>query len=182
MSEKDKTLKNADSDELEKTSGFKVTKGEDGVARITITKGVSENIMGVQDEKLAMCLQDQITRCIIITDRDNPVDLIHSKMHLIKGLEPTNELEALLVTQMTSVHFMAMDMMRRAIIKDQTVAGTTDNLNRANKLLSLFTRQAETLQKLRGKGQQSITVKHVNVSGGGQAIVGDVHHKGGCDG
>ncbi len=35
--------------------------------------------------------------------------------------------------------------------------------------------QVETLDKHRGKSQQKITVEHVNVEAGGQAIVGNVH-------
>ena len=38
----------------------------------------------------------------------------------------------------------------------------------------LYTRQLEALDKHRGKGQQKITVEHVNVHAGGQAVVGTV--------
>jgi hypothetical protein len=38
-----------------------------------------------------------------------------------------------------------------------------------------FTAQLEALQRYRGKGQQKVTVEHVNVNAGGQAIVGTVH-------
>ena len=34
--------------------------------------------------------------------------------------------------------------------------------------------QLEALQRYRGKGQQKVTVEHVNVNAGGQAIVGTV--------
>ena len=42
-------------------------------------------------------------------------------------------------------------------------------------LLRTFTAQVEALQRYRGKGQQKVTVEHVNVNAGGQAIVGTVH-------
>jgi hypothetical protein len=35
--------------------------------------------------------------------------------------------------------------------------------------------QVEALQRYRGKGQQKVTVEHVHVHAGGQAIVGAVH-------
>jgi hypothetical protein len=41
--------------------------------------------------------------------------------------------------------------------------------------LRTFTAQVEALQRYRGKGQQKVTVEHVNVNAGGQAIVGAVH-------
>ena len=47
--------------------------------------------------------------------------------------------------------------------------------NLAVKLLRTFTTQLEALQRYRGKGQQKVTVEHVNVNAGGQAIVGTVH-------
>ena len=48
------------------------------------------------------------------------------------------------------------------------------NINQANKLMRTFTAQIEALNKYRTKGKQKITVQHVNVNEGGQAIVGDV--------
>ena len=40
--------------------------------------------------------------------------------------------------------------------------------------MALYARQLETLNKHRGKGQQKVTVEHVHVAEGGQAIVGNV--------
>ena len=40
--------------------------------------------------------------------------------------------------------------------------------------MTLYAKQLETLNKHRGKGQQKVTVEHVNVAAGGQAIVGNV--------
>ncbi len=48
-------------------------------------------------------------------------------------------------------------------------------VNRATKLLRTFTAQVETLNRYRGKTtEQHVTVEHVNVHQGGQAIVGAV--------
>ena len=49
------------------------------------------------------------------------------------------------------------------------------NVNRAVRLMRVFTEQAETMMKLKGKSsQQRVVVEHVNVAAGGQAIVGTV--------
>ena len=48
-----------------------------------------------------------------------------------------------------------------------------------NKLARTFTRQVEALKKYRSTGEQTIRVQHVNVSDGGQAIVGNVQTGGG---
>ena len=44
----------------------------------------------------------------------------------------------------------------------------------AVKLLRTFALQVEALQRYRGKGQQKVTVEHVHVHAGGQAIVGAI--------
>ena len=48
-------------------------------------------------------------------------------------------------------------------------------LNRATKLLRTFATMAECLRTYRGGGQQKVTVEHVTVQAGGQAIVGTVN-------
>jgi hypothetical protein len=48
-----------------------------------------------------------------------------------------------------------------------------------NKLARTFTTQMEALNRYRGKGQQKMTVEHVHVHEGGQAIVGNVTKGGG---
>ena len=53
------------------------------------------------------------------------------------------------------------------------------NGNLAVKLLRTFAAQTEALQRYRGKGQQKVTVEHVHVHTGGQAIVGSVSQSGG---
>ena len=40
--------------------------------------------------------------------------------------------------------------------------------------MTLYAKQLETLNKHRGNCQQKVTVAHVNVAAGGQAIVGNV--------
>jgi len=48
------------------------------------------------------------------------------------------------------------------------------NLNSANKLSRTYSTLVEALNRHRGKGQQKMTVEHVHVYEGGQAIVGNV--------
>jgi len=48
-----------------------------------------------------------------------------------------------------------------------------------NKLARTFTSQIEALKKYRATGEQNIRVQHVNVTDGGQAVVGNVQTGGG---
>jgi hypothetical protein len=81
----------------------------------------------------------------------------------------------MLAAQMTAVHNMAMEMPNRAMKSGQPVDAVDRNVNRVTTLMRTFTTQIEALNKYRTKGQQKITVQHVNVEKGGQAIVGDVN-------
>jgi hypothetical protein len=87
-------------------------------------------------------------------------------------------LEGLLAAQMVGTHNLAMQFLARAVLKDQTVDGVNMNVDRANKLLRTFALQMEALKRYRGKGEQRVIVKHVNVHEGGQAIVGAISHSG----
>ena len=51
--------------------------------------------------------------------------------------------------------------------------------NLTNKFMRTYTMQVEALARRRRKGDQNITVKHVHVHAGGQAIVGNVSHRDG---
>jgi hypothetical protein len=64
----------------------------------------------------------------------------------------------------------------------QTLEGRRENLNQANKLARTYATLIEALNRHRGKGQQKVTVEHVHVHAGGQAVVGMVETLGGGDG
>ncbi len=54
-----------------------------------------------------------------------------------------------------------------------------DSAERAfNKLARTFASQVEALKRYRTGGEQKVTVEHVTVNEGGQAIVGNVSHGG----
>jgi hypothetical protein len=103
------------------------------------------------------------------------IDQFNFSVKFLNGMNPQNPLEGILISQMAGTYFLSMEFMRRAILKDQYVDEIEANTSRAIRLMSLFTRQMEALEKLRGKtGNQKVTVEHVYVNAGGQAIVGNV--------
>ena len=103
---------------------------------------------------------------------------INAALAVIGGLQPENEVEALLAAQMAATHGLAMIMLGRArrveLLAQIEVQGSL-----AVKLLRTFTMQAETLAKLRRGGGQTVRVEHVHVHSGGQAVVGNVGTGGG---
>jgi hypothetical protein len=73
----------------------------------------------------------------------------------------------------------SMECYRRTMIGEQSFEGRRENLNQANKLSRTYATLLEALNHRRGKGQQKLTVEHVHVHSGGQAVVGTVETLGG---
>jgi hypothetical protein len=76
--------------------------------------------------------------------------------------------------ELIAAHNAAMECYGRAMIGEQTFEGRRENLNQANKLSRSYAVLLEALNRHRGKGQQKVTVEHVHVYAGGQAVVGVV--------
>ena len=110
---------------------------------------------------------------------ENNVRKQQSCLEAMAGIAPNDETEGMLATQMIACHSAAMECFRRAMFQDQTFVGRNQNLNFANKLARTYALHMEALDKHRGKGQQKVTVEHVHVHQGGQAIVGNVASGGG---
>lgn len=89
------------------------------------------------------------------------------------GIKPANEIEGMLAAQIVATHNAAMLLLLR-LTSAETVRQQDSAGNLATKLLRTYTMQLEALQRYRGKGQQKVTVEHVHVHSGGQAIVGAV--------
>ena len=74
-----------------------------------------------------------------------------------------------------------MDMLTRAKwTKDGTLLEIYGRL--ASRLLRAYTEQAQVLAKLKRGGEQTVRVEHVHVHASGQAVVGNVNHRGGGNG
>ncbi len=91
----------------------------------------------------------------------------------VAGLEPKDEAEAMLAAQMAAVHNATMASARR--LKMAETSQQQDSAERTfNKLARTFVAQMEALKRYRTGGEQKVTVEHVTVNDGGQAIVGNV--------
>lgn len=74
---------------------------------------------------------------------------------------------------MAVIHMATMTCGRR-LNKVENVPQQDSAVNALIKLGRTFTTQMEALNRYRSGGEQKVTVQHVNVSEGGQAIVGNV--------
>ena len=99
-------------------------------------------------------------------------------LSMVKGIEPKDEVEAMLAAQMAAVHNATMTYARRLNNSD-TFMEVAAAERTFNKLARTFTTQVAALKNYRTGGQQKMTVEHVHVHDGGQAIVGNVQGGGG---
>src|SRR5262249_15538765 len=103
---------------------------------------------------------------------------INFLLSVITGAKPKDQFEAMLAAQMAAIHTATMKFTRR-LANVETIA-EQDSAERAlNKLARTFATQMEALKRYRTGGEQKVTVQHVSVNEGGQAIVGTVNQAAG---
>ena len=94
-------------------------------------------------------------------------------LSVVKGVEPRDEIEAMLAAQMAAVHRATMTFAHR--LNHVENIQQQDSAERAfTKLARTFAAQMEALKRYRTGGEQKVTVQHVTVNEGGQAVVGHV--------
>jgi hypothetical protein len=99
---------------------------------------------------------------------------VNFMLAVIKGIEPRDEIEAMLAAQMAAVHMASMRFARR-LANVENIPQQDSASNAFNKLMRTFAAQMEALKRYRSGGEQKMTVQHVHVADGGQAIVGNVN-------
>lgn len=144
-------------------------------------KGELKSIGGSQSDYWNNTLASQAVQALWVknSDASQREQQMSATVAALVGIAPKDELEGMMAAQLTASHNAAMECYRRAMIGEQTFEGRRENLNQANKLSRTFTALLDALNKHRGKGQQKVTVEHVHVHQGGQAIVGAVETPGG---
>ncbi len=136
-----------------------------------------QDAIGSVEDFLEAHLGNEVFNALWLGDgltKDQTAERLVLAYALLQGIKPQGGIEGMLGAQMVAAHSAAMECLRRAMIPEQTLAGRDLNLKHAEKLLAIYARQVEVLDKHRGKGQQKVTVEYVNVEAGGQAIVGNV--------
>ena len=104
------------------------------------------------------------------------------------SIQADNSMEKMLAHQMALAHSMAMKIgdaamgevinMQRQATRDGLKPGAATELQRLTnsvaRLMATYQQGMLTLQKLKTGGNQTVTVQHVNVGAGGQAVIGNV--------
>lgn len=145
------------------------------------SKGKFQMLGGSHSDAWNIVLADQAAQSL--WTGNSPSDKCDSQFNAtvaaLAGIRPKDELEGMMAAQLIAAHNAAMECYRRAMLTGQTLEGTREALNQANKLSRTHATLLDALNKHRGKGQQKVTVEHVHVHTGGKAVVGTIEQKGG---
>jgi hypothetical protein len=141
-----------------------------------MTKFMAE-ISGSVSEKFTSVLINQVLRTLWLreADKESKNDQIAATIAAMQAIRPRDPLEGMLTAQMIATHNAVMQCLHQAVALKAYPQRQQENLNMANKLTRSYTMQMEALNRHRGKGQQKVTVEHVHVHSGGQAIVGAIN-------
>jgi hypothetical protein len=127
-----------------------------------------------------MLLANQVASCHWTTNanEEQKTSQLRGTISGMIGIAPRDEIEGMMAAQLIAAHNAAMECYRRAMHPEQTFQGWSEALTQANKLSRTYATLVEALNRHRGKGQQKVTVEHVHVHAGGQAVVGVVEPRG----
>jgi hypothetical protein len=170
----DEILKN----DASKAPSFRIKKDDDHLKILAdheipiVGDALIAEAMGTSDLDFYRGLLDQVGRSAL---RDGKIaeSSLNFLISVIKGIQPKDQLEAMLAAQTAAVHVASMDMARRlglaqSLEERDSAAGALSKLSRT------FAMQMDTLKHYRSSGEQKVTVNNVSVGKGGQAVVGDI--------
>jgi hypothetical protein len=132
---------------------------------------------------------DMIVRQVLATQHEpgwmTHDDLTKQREAALLGmmaLKPQDEIEAMFAGQAMALHAMTMELSRRAMLANQPSEIAAAMRKGAVQASRAFVEVTEALDRRRGKGRkQSITVKHMHVSGDARAVIGTFEAGGGGD-
>ena len=148
-----------------------------------------EKTAGVRSQDTAVTLYRQLVAMNLWhgpspTDVAPEVEMLAQSLRMFEEFRPRNALQAMLIVQMIGVHQAATECLALATgntgadgVRTPPRLDTTElRMRQATQLMRLFTEQLDAWASLKGKrGRQKMTVRHVHVHSGGQAIVGNVN-------
>ncbi|CUK08370.1 hypothetical protein PH7735_03236 [Shimia thalassica] len=139
-----------------------------------------KTIFGTKSQEQAAAL---LSHCFSVLNRSEAGEGSEAEdermfmLSTVDDIAPRDAVERLLAVQMAATHVATIRSARWLANSDQLEQAQV-HFNGYNKLARTFTAQVEALRKHRNGGKQTVTVQHVNVEEGGQAIVGNVQQGG----
>src|SRR4051794_40952022 len=123
-----------------------------------------QQVFGTVSSDFAGLMLDELAAAVTI-DRDTiDEQTLNGILGALHGINPGDEVEAMLAAQMVATHLAAMECLRRARAPGQTFEGRDMNLRHATKLTRTYTMQVDSLKRYRSKGEQRVVVQHQHVN------------------
>jgi hypothetical protein len=131
------------------------------------------DLFGTGDKRLAMALLLQASAAVGSTNERWAQEGRQFMVAMIEDFAPRDATERLLAMQMAATHAGMMQASTK--MNDAKHLEAHEAYARSfNRLARTFTAQVEALRRHRNGGQSKVTVEHVTVNAGGQAIVGNL--------
>jgi hypothetical protein len=141
--------------------------------------GSPREITGTADLRLARRLMEQVGDCVPVPDSLPPLERrrrMEAAAATLKGIGPRDDTEGMLAAQMVATHNLALDCLARANgIRDPDWRAM--EMRYGARLLQLWTRQLEALDRQRGKGTRKLRIEHVRLEPEGREILRQVHER-----
>jgi hypothetical protein len=141
--------------------------------------GSPQEITGTADLRLARRLMEQVGDCVPTPAALSPLQRrrrMEAAAATLKGIAPRDDKEGMLATQMVVTHNLALDCLARAN-RSPDPQWREMELRYGARLLEVWTRQLEALDRQRGKGTRKLRIEHVRVAPEGREILRQVHER-----
>jgi hypothetical protein len=155
-------------------SRAKKTRDMIDISRSAEQRAALRSVSGFDDPDFTLNLASQVVAAHWRGNSSSDERRTDATLAAMGGLKPRDPIEGMAIGQAIACHNAAMECYRRAMISEQTFEGWRESLTQGSKLSRTFAALVEALDRHRTRGQQRITVEHVTVNAGGQAIVGSV--------
>ena len=127
---------------------------------------------GVSNRDAMYGMLRQLVRASVKGRKPDGVNLAFM-ISMVESISPRDAVEAMLVTQMVSVHVMAMRCAHH-LANTNDIARQESAGRALSRLARTFPAQIEALNRHRNNREPAVTVQNVSVGDGGRAIVGNV--------
>lgn len=131
-------------------------------------------VCGTTDNEIILGRLNQMGRCLIPEPIESNGQLGDALQSMLE-IKPKDTLERMLAMQMIACHHGSMESFRRSMIEGRSEEARIEDLKIAQKLTAAYAKLLDCLDRHRGAGQQTVSVNNVNVSAGGQAMVGNLN-------
>jgi hypothetical protein len=131
------------------------------------------DLMASRDVTFAECLGEQMMECLGLKAEMGEAQMARraaAALGAVREIGPRSGTEAMVAANMVAAHAAGLERLARAMREPRV--GKAESLTRQSvRMMNAFTRQLESLQRLRGQERESIRVEHERRTADGRTSV-----------